>query len=171
MSVFWWKQSKLFFLLNKKMRVRPVVDFIGGFFSYFTIWTLVGVGYILSYNPSSLFLKGVVKTMVVQSSIGGFYITYIYPRNIYVPYCNIHLRGPWMKILDFFSHHLPVFWIHLDRNNFSSTKDKIFLQQKLFWLVPVLIYISLFSVSIKYHLRNQDIFILTGLFLTTLSLH
>lgn len=126
-------------------------DFIKGFFSYFTIWTLFSLLFYM-YNPNP-WLKGFVKTMVYQSSIGGMYLTYIYPRNIYVAYCNLHMKGMLMKISDFFSHHVPVIWVV---QNISL--DEISFFQRILWVSPLLIYMIFHSVYEKYQIRPIDIY-------------
>jgi hypothetical protein len=140
--------------------MKYVFEFVGGFFSYFTIWTLVSFWYCYFF-PSQSFLIGPMKTMVVQSSIGGFYITYIHPTQLYVPYCRMHMKGLMMKTLDLATHHLPVIFVYQSGVLFS---DHHWLE-KFTWMWPIFFYLSFFSLYEKYNLRSIDIAILVTIFL------
>ena len=76
------------------------------YYSYMTNWIL---------TPFVMFLFGILpqqylftlKALVNLGAIGGFYITYIKPRFIYVDVMNIYLSGTKLRVLDFITHLLP----------------------------------------------------------------
>lgn len=135
-------------------------EVVPGFFSYFTIWTLI-MFFLYLYHPHPS-LVGITKTMTLQSSLGGLYFTYVYPKKIYVHYCKFVMEGTTMKILDILSHQLPSWWMFY---NTPFLPEKTSLVQKYTWLSPLLFYSLVFSVYEKYQIRFKDHMILTLLFL------
>lgn len=62
-----------------------------------------------------LFLLGVlppswtstVRLFLCRASLGGFYLTYVHPRQVRVPGFDYMLRGPMLRAFDMFFHQLP----------------------------------------------------------------
>lgn len=132
--------------------MKRILNFLGGVFSYFTIWSLIAL-FLSQYN-SHPFLVCVAKTMIFQSSVGGFYIAYIHPTKLFVPYCKIHMKGSMMKFLDLVFHQFPCLVVLY----YSYSPPVSNLVSKYIFVLPLLIYLSFFSLEKQYNLRNIDIF-------------
>ena len=112
-------------------------------FTYFTIWSLMACMLPLPLSPWLRFF------MSLQSSVGGFYITYIYPRRLVVPYLNMIISGSLMRALDILTHHAPLlYWMRFDTRSMPPHP----------WILhlPVVFYLACFSLHTKYLLRPTD---------------
>ena len=167
MKSSFWLISETCVVVNKTQlntvqdsnKMKPVIDFVGGFLSYFTIWSLI-VFSVYLYFPHP-FLFHPMKTMLLQSSVGGFYITYVYPTELYVPYCKFFMKGWSMKLLDVLSHHLPFLYVCL----YLDDTQNIPFVQKWLSVFPLLFYSQVFCLSEKYWLRANDIYLLRAFLL------
>ena len=119
------------------------------FTSYFTIWTSI-VNFLPFTNP--LFLQ-VKQNMLLQTFIGGFYITFLHPTRLEVPYLNAVIYGKTLILIDMISHQLPFFYFLFQH---GIHKIDTFWQ---FWIIniPILSYIYFHKGLKKYHLGNKDI--------------
>lgn len=119
-------------------------------FSYFSVWTLL-----IAMTPiSNRFFLLLKFNMMLQTSIGGFYISYYYPRQIVIEYLNLILEGKLLYVIDFLSHHLPllcffgVYQTYLYPETFC---------EYVIMNIPLLSYVILFNVEQKYQLTTSDI--------------
>lgn len=84
--------------------------FLRWLISYYTNWTIMTFFVVYILEIQSMYRSTLL--MLLSSSIGGFYITYIHPRKIMV-YCfptPIVLEGPLLWIGDFIAHQTPFFY-------------------------------------------------------------
>lgn len=119
---------------------------------YYTNWTLLFMsmwylGFWNSFFDNTLFI------MLLTSSVGGAYITYIRPRRVRISCFPIiiTLEGKLLMVLDFLSHHLPfiigIFAIHpVDHNYFP-------------FLMISILYLCLNSIRL-YGLNPNDLIII-----------
>ena len=79
---------------------------------YFTAWSWIFF-ILFPAHPMNLINS-------VICSLGGFYITYIYPRFLYVPYLRRRVHGTELMILDVVTHHsLFVYQMMMYRHRFQ----------------------------------------------------
>lgn len=119
------------------------------FTSYFTVWTSI-VSLLPLTNPLFIQIK---HNMLLQTFIGGFYITFLHPTKLEVPYLNAVIRGKTLLLIDVISHQLPFFYF---LSQWGIQKITSFPE---FCLVnaPILTYIYVHKGLNKYHLINNDI--------------
>ena len=77
---------------------------------YYTNWTLLLflLWYLGLWHP---FFDNTLSMMLLTSSVGGGYITYIHPKKVFIT-CfpvDIKLEGKLLMFLDLLTHHLPFF--------------------------------------------------------------
>lgn len=121
--------------------------------TYYTVWTnvaflLLRLGYLHPCLGTS------VKLMLMTSSVGGFYITYIYPGEIAVRGVfpmDIVMRGWVLRIGDLVSHQLP-FLLAL----ISPQKDGE-AGSKIPYLLVLAFYLMGHDPRTQYHLDDQDV--------------
>lgn len=120
--------------------------------TYFTVWVLLitGIGLMM---PSHRLFAMTHKVMAVQASCGGLYLTYVHPRRLIVHYCRVDLDGPCLQILDILSHHIPLVLAYRHHPIYSPPSPT----ERLLTMLPLLGYLSLFSVEEKYTLRRNDL--------------
>lgn len=129
-----FKWCKLLFLINFKVYIR-----------FFTLWgliiqTLFYLGLLKKFQESILYI-------VLLVSVGGFFIVYINPKHILIPYFNIKLKGKLLRILDIIFHHLPlILFLWLYDN--SIKKDNLY-----FLFIVLIIYIILINPFITYRFK------------------
>ena len=109
---------------------------------FFTSWMLFFhilyyLNIIKDFQFSLLLLSFVV-------SIGGFIITYIYPKKVIIPNTNIIIDGIILKMFDILFHHIPLLLLLFVYNN-KIKKDNLILATLIvfFYLVvnnPLKIY-------------------------------
>ena len=102
-------------------------------FKFFTSWILIlhflyYLDIIKNYQYSLLMLSSIV-------SIGGFFITYIYPRYVIIPETSIKIDGIILKIIDILCHHIPLILLLYFYNN-KIKKDNL-----IFGLLVIIIYL------------------------------
>lgn len=74
-------------------------------FSYFSTWAICA-----SMIPFQTKLFQLVRfNMILQAAIGGFYITYIHPKEIKIHYLNLIVDGFLLKMIDLVAHQSLLF--------------------------------------------------------------
>ena len=133
------------------------MDWFRGFFtwliSYYTNWTIMTFFVVSILEIQSLYRSTLL--MLLSSSIGGFYITYIHPRKIMVR-CfptPIILEGPLLWVGDFLAHQTPFLYALL---NIRPSGSVLF-----FWVVS-LFYFYRNSPQDRYDLEWEEVI---GIFL------
>jgi hypothetical protein len=123
-------------------------------FNYYTIWSFFIV-YISRYYDN-YYSYWIQKNSYIQTVLGGFYITYIYPKKIEIVEINLFIKKPLLNILDIITHYLPIFLLHKNNHfKFSYNILDFFIIN-----LPILCYLSIFNPFKKYHIRYIDGFIL-----------
>lgn len=121
------------------------------FFEYYTIWGLL-VHFLL---PDYGFLLLLKFQMALQIAVGGFYITYVHPRYIFVPFWKIILCQFPLYFADFISHYIPlIYYLTCYQLKYTSFSDF------LVGIPPFLCYICLNNFFDKYHIGVNDFFMI-----------
>ena len=123
-------------------------------FEYFSIWTLL-----LFPIPFQTRLFQLLKyNMILQTCLGGFYITYIHPKIIHVHYLQLDIDKLLLKFIDFCAHHslLLLYFIIFNDNVFPP---KSFCE---YYIIncPFVFYCLSYSIYHKYGLTFFDMFVL-----------
>ena len=122
--------------------------------TYYTSWSnaaflIYQSGYL---HPS---LGTSVKLMLMTSSVGGAYITYIFPRAIHVKDVfpvDIALRGWMLQVGDCVSHHLPLIIMLVSENQDQDHPEG----SRLPYLLVLTIYLMGHDPRTIYHLSTRD---------------
>lgn len=115
-------------------------------FRYFTQWTWIG----FSFFPQDCRNFN----HVLLSSIGGFYITYFYPKQLFLPIFEIVVSGPQLWILDAVSHHsLLVFYFLYRRDYIRRALLSDFWEENRY----IFLYLLFFLNPKDYGLRWLDV--------------
>lgn len=122
--------------------------------SYLTNWilTFYALHYIEFLNyPFFLSL------LVTTGFTGGFYITYIKPKQICFPFFTpFQIKGTFLKILDFIFHFLPFLHVHMD---LIPNQKVVFRKTELIgYLFIILLYISHHDIRTMYTIHYLDCF-------------
>lgn len=119
-------------------------------FRYFTLWTWI-LFFIYPSHPINL-----INSMI--SSVGGCYITYIYPKFLDLPFFNVRITGPKLWMIDFLTHH-SLFLYQLKRHTavFHYPLTTILQYHLLF----VLYFATCFQLE-SYHIRWEDVYTILG---------
>jgi hypothetical protein len=122
---------------------------------FLTTWAIII--HILAWRCHRLRHTSVVLAVLV--SIGGAYITYIYPRRISVDIgCRrFAVTGPALCVTDYVTHQLPlliVLCVYARRDLPHSATTLLPL------VVVLMLYAMSFDVTKKYELRPIDLFLL-----------
>lgn len=132
---------------------------------YFTFWSWV-LMLLPVYTPWK-------RATAVLVSIGGAYLTYVYPRSLQFPtdHCGVPcLSGAALRVIDAVMHHLPllffmrIWWSDHKRTPFVDTPG--FLLALAFWIV----YAGTHSLSHIYGLRPVDVLVVGCVTMLTLIL-
>ena len=88
------------------------------FFKFYTIYCILLQIFYYSYiiRINSITLLNIISSC----SLGGWYICYIHPKNLYIKgyLIDVHTNGTIMYILDFLLHHLPlILFIYFEKTN------------------------------------------------------
>lgn len=135
-------------------RLRTAFAWIYGTYvvvtTFYTAWTLIAF-WLLSQGYLHASLATSIHLMLMTSSIGGFYITYVYPRKIVLRNIfpvEIVLEGWPLRIGDLLSHHLPLL-LSMTQDNRGHTK------------APYLLVLGLYLMGndprLQYHVDDQDV--------------
>jgi hypothetical protein len=121
-------------------------------FSYYSSWAIL-----FFFIPFQSRIFQLMRFhMLLHASLGGAYISYLYPRILHVSYMNIILDGFLLQSIDFFAHHLFLIFAMMN-NHIPRVCTWIDL-----WIVntPMLIYLFNFNIGYRYGLRMIDIMVL-----------
>ena len=89
--------------------------------------------------------------------VGGFYITYITPKYVFVPELKLTVKGNILKLLDFLFHQLP-FYIFLYMHFTKKIKYK--KDNLLFVAILSFFYFLLHDPCNVYNITKKDIIII-----------
>jgi len=112
---------------------------------YFTLWTWIFF-FCFPRHPMNM-----INSMI--SSVGGFYITYYYPRFLKVPELNFKTNGLFLYIIDLLSHH-SLFLYQLSFN--KKVLNYPILEILKFHLLFVFYFIFFLNPN-HYYIGNSDI--------------
>lgn len=127
------------------------------FFSYYSTWAIV-----CFFIPFQNRLFQLMKFhMILHASLGGAYISYIYPKILHVNYMNIILDGFLLQVVDFFAHQ--VFLIFLCQ--YQNRPIMCNLVEFCIVNTPLVIYLCHFNVGYRYGLRIRDMLFLLVLYI------
>lgn len=119
-------------------------------FCYYTVWSFFIVYFCRFFD--NYYLYWIQRNSCIQTVLGGFYITYIYPKKIEIIEINLLIKNRLLNILDVLTHYLPIFLLN-KKNHYKFSYNII----DLFIInIPVLIYLSIFNPFQKYHIRYID---------------
>jgi len=116
--------------------------------SFYTTWglflfALYVMGFLTSYQ-SSIFI------ILLNVFFGGMLITYIYPREIVIPYINRKIRGVILKFYNFIFHVLPLA-IFVYMYNPKIKQDNLYLA-----IFSLLLYVLLFNPLEIYNYKEES---------------
>ena len=100
--------------------------------------------------------------VLLQTFLGGLYITYINPRYIKIPYLNLIITDSILYFTDFISHQLPFYF-----SLFHFSPLSISWQDFLLINIPISIYLYFFNYEYRYDIQKNDVF---TLFITYISI-
>lgn len=134
-----------FCAMLKKISKNCVLSKIHNLLSYYTIWGM----FAHCLLPNSHFFLILKFQMAMQIACGGFYITYISPKYLKLPFWNIVLKEAPFSICDCISHYIPLlYYIMFHDLSYESKADF------LIGYIPFLFYIfnmdfcSLYNVHV-----------------------
>jgi len=119
-------------------------------FRYFTLWTWI-IFFIFPSHPINL-----INSMI--SSVGGFYITYVYPNFLDLPFFNIRITGPKLWIIDLMTHH-SLFFYQLKRH--TDVFHYPFATLLQYHLLFIIYFATCFKLE-SYHIRWCDVYNILG---------
>ena len=137
----------------------------------FTVITVHGVSLFFIPFQTNLF-QCMKMNMILHASLGGAYISYIYPRRLYVYYMNLILDGCLLKIMDFFAHHtfLLYYLMCVENRPLSLLScDGSFIDLMLV-NTPFIIYFCNFNIGYRYGLRMSDLAIIGMVYMIIVGL-
>lgn len=126
--------------------------------SYLSVWSLLYSLLTTAHPHTSLYNASIC-------SVGGAYLTWVYPKNIPVHYLMLNLVYPETVVMDLFAHQLP-FWISCKRDLQCYEEDNYSFRTWVQTRWVVLLYgacIGVKATKNKYHVRDWDIFMVLGL--------
>lgn len=122
-------------------------------FTYFSMWNIILYFFITTFLDTIPIFYKLKMNVLLQTFLGGFYISYINPRYIKVPYLNIILTDWLLYTIDFFSHQLLFFYsLFLQEENIS-----ISWMEFLIINIPILLYMRYFPIFLKYNIKDIDL--------------
>ena len=115
------------------------------FYGFFTHWVLTllilyYLGPLRKYQTSIMYL-------LILTSLGGLYLTYINPKKFIVPYWKYEIKGNLLRIIDLLFHHIPLLIFLVTYDNTIKKDNGIFL------LVIISIYLIVLNPFKAYHLK------------------
>ena len=124
---------------------------------YFSTWTLMAFFFI----PEEIILLQQMKwNMLFITSMVGFYMTYVYPKKIFIHYLNLCADGLILQVIDIFAHQIPFLYSLF----YENTPQTTFWLEHFFVNIPIFVYIFSFDYFHLYHVRESDVLILLGLY-------
>jgi len=125
-------------------------------FSYFSVWNLLLSFFITEFFNKNELLYKLKINVLLQTFLGGFYITYINPRYIKIPYLNLIITDSILYGTDFISHQLPFYYFLY----FHSYPMDLSWKEFIFINIPISIYFLFFNYEERYGIKINDIYIL-----------
>lgn len=130
---------------------------------YFSVWNLV----VFFLFPVEIpFLQQLKFLMLLQTSIVGLYMTYVYPKGIDIHYLKIHCSGKLLSGIDFMAHQLPFFY-SLFFHPFYEFRNLYLL---IFLHFPIFTYLFVKDVRHLYQVRIHDMFVSGTIYIFILSI-
>lgn len=135
------------------------------FYSYYSAWCIT-----VFFIPFQTNLFQYMKmNMILHASLGGAYITYIYPRTLNVYYMNLILDGFLLKIMDFLAHHTFLLYYLLCVENRPSLSSCGSFIDLMLVNSPFIIYFCNFNIGYRYGLRMYDLAIICMVYMMIMS--
>jgi len=127
-------------------------------FQYFSVWTVL----VYPIPFQTRLLQLVKMNMILQTCLGGFYITYVHPKIIHVHYLQLDLDRLLLQLIDFFAHH-SLFLLY------PCIFDNVFppVSGAEYWIInlPFFIYCLSYDIHHKYGLSyHSDMIVLFFLY-------
>lgn len=128
------------------------------FYSFFTVWGLC-LFFGIYFNILPSYLSNSVKAALILSSVGGFYITFIKPKMLHIPFFPIPItvKGIPLIIADLLTHHLPTVYALLYFPNEGNLTP---------FAILTLIYIILNDPTHHYLIEPFDFLIIISIAIT-----
>lgn len=137
-----------FYAMLKKISKNFDLFQIHKLLRYYTIWGILAHCLL----PNSHFFLILKFQMAMQIACGGFYITYISPKYLKVPFWNIVLKETPLSICDFISHYIPLFYYIIFHDlTYQSVMD-FFIGY-----IPLIFYIFNMDFCNLYHIHIFDV--------------
>lgn len=136
----WWKSLPSF--------LEIIVESV----QYFSMWNILFIGFHILHTTNRISCP-ILYYNSVLCSVGGWYMTWIFPRKLYVRYCRLYVRGWDMILMDIIGHHLVLIYILCKTDsvvNFYKCKCT-FLHAVMMRIMP-LVYLLCFNCQEKYNL-------------------
>lgn len=115
---------------------------------YYTMWGLFAHFLLPDEYHCLLIMK---FQMAMQIALGGFYITYIHPCYLNIPFWKIIVRQIPLYLCDALSHYIPLFYYFVFHEIQYCSLFDFFIGY-----IPVAIYFCLFDFYNYYHIRQKD---------------
>jgi len=115
---------------------------------YYTIWGMLAHFLLPDYH----FLLILKFQMALQIACGGFYITYISPKYLKVPFWNVVLEEIPLSVCDFISHYAPLLYYIIFHDLSYQSKMDFFIGY-----IPLIFYIYRMDYSSLYHVHIFDV--------------
>jgi hypothetical protein len=120
-----------------------LINILYWYSSYLTCWILT----VLLFDQSSYFSK----LMVITGLVGGFQVTYISPRFVYIKSMKIYYDGFFLKISDFIFHIVPFIYTII------YNKSTFVMYDYLLYLLTCSIYLSFNDPTELYNVSKVDL--------------
>jgi hypothetical protein len=119
------------------------------FKSYYTTYVLSSMLYLLlnRHHTSSLILLSNI------GMIGGWYITYVSPRFLYVPYFQIYMDGTALRVVDFMTHTAPCLYVY-----YRLWDQKVRWDNRYFYRITLLYLLMWNDIFELYFLSLAELF-------------
>lgn len=118
-------------------------------FRFFTFWVLTF--FLLYYlGPLRKFQTSILLLLII-TSLGSLYLTYINPKKLVVPYFKYEIKGKLLRLTDILFHHLPLLIFLVTYDN-TIKKDNLY-----FLFISVSIYLLVLNPFIAYNLKFKNI--------------
>lgn len=126
------------------MNIKEINIIFKVLIQFFTFWglflqILYYCGFIDKYEYSLFFILLVI-------SLGGFFITYINPKKLFIPYFNITIKNNYLKFSDLILHQIPLLIFLLIAK--FKTKDNLILA-----FTTIILYLLIFNPYYIYKIK------------------
>lgn len=120
-----------------------LINIFNWYISYLTCWILT----VLLFDQSSYFSK----LMVITGLVGGFQVTYISPKFVYIKYMKIYYDGIFLQISDFIFHIVPFIYTII------YNKSTFVLYDYLLYLLTCSIYLTFNDPTELYNVTKVEL--------------